>query len=64
MEPYEVLITKTGYDKDDNETAEIVFGPRIIFAHGKDSVVKKAAIESGISSDDVNEVNFYVKKYE
>lgn len=64
MNPYEVLITKTEYDKDDNEQTKILFVPTIIFAYTLENAVKKAVIESGISSDDVNDVDCYVKEFE
>jgi len=64
MDPFEVLITKTVYDKDDMEkTPEIIFGPKLIFAYDKDSATMKATIESGISSDDVENVHFYVRNF-
>lgn len=64
MNPFEVLITKTVYDKEDNEkTPEIVFGPKMIFAYSKDNATMKATIESGISPDDVEIVNFYVRNF-
>ena len=63
MEPYEVLITKTGYDRDNNETAEIIFGPKIIFAYSKENAIRKATIKSDISVNDVEDVSFYVRNF-
>lgn len=64
MNPYEILITKTVYDENDCEkTPEIIFGPKLIFAYGKENATRKAIIESGISSGDVENVHFYVKEF-
>lgn len=64
MSPYEVLITKTKYDENDDEQTKIVFVPTIIFAYTSEDAVKKAVISSGISPDDVNDVDCYVKEFE
>jgi len=64
MEPFEVLITKSVFDKNDVEkTPEVIFGPKLVFAWDKDSATMKATIESGISPDDVNNVQFYVRNF-
>lgn len=64
MDPYEILITKTVYGEDDCEkTPEIIFGPKLTFAYDKESATRKAIIESGISSDDVENVHFYVRNF-
>jgi len=64
MEPFEVLITKSVFGKDDTEkTPKVMFGPKLIFAWDKDSATMKATIESGISPDDVDSVQFYVRNF-
>ena len=64
MNPYEVLITKDVYNEDgDEKTPEILFGPKLVFAQDRDRATIKATIESGMSSDDVGGVQFYIKDF-
>ena len=64
MNPYEVLITKDVYgENDDEETPVIIFGPKLVFAQDRDRATIKATIESGMSSNDVDGVQFYIKDF-
>jgi len=64
MEPFEVLITKSVYDEDNNEkTPKVIFGPKLIFAWDKGSAIKKAVIKSKMLPEDIDDSRFYIKNF-
>jgi len=65
MSPFNVLIIEEQYDTNgDDLEPKILFGPELIFAETKRGAIKKAAILSKIPVKEIENVNFYVNKFD
>lgn len=63
MRVFEVLILEDKYDEKDNLQINVLFEKQLIFAYSKKDAVKKAVIQSGISSEKIGEVEIFVREF-